>query len=461
MGNSQLVMTGQTTAAKLSAPPGWVEIPLGEVTHLIRGVSYPKAEASPHPRAGYAPLLRATNIRAEGLVLEANLIYVPQKYIKTEQRLQVGDVLVCMSSGSEELVGKAAQLTGDWPGSCGVFCTIARFKPGVEAAFAGYFFRSDSYRRLIRARVSGVNINNLRRTDLLQLPLPLPPLPEQQRLVTIIERYFSRLDAGVAALERVQTKLGRYKNAVVQAAVTGRLLSQDSSDEPAAQLLQRLPGGHQPENLPDLPPLPSGWGWAPLSAISDALAGYAFKSQDYSAAGFQIVKIGNVGRGKLNVAEKPSFISQVGAKVKEKYLLQCGDILITLTGTRRKRDYGLVALVEHEAGLLLNQRVARLRFHAPLHPQFFLLALQGDYFQNRFFQYETGNVGQGNVRIGAIIHEAVPVPPLAEQARIVAEVERRLMAAARLEAVVEATLKRTEQLRQAILERAFSGWLSK
>jgi type I restriction enzyme S subunit len=460
VGNSQLVMI-ETTAAKLAAPSGWVEVPLGEVARLVRGVSYPKVEASAHPRAGYVPLLRATNIRAEGLVLEANPIYVPQKYIKTEQRLQAGDVLVCMSSGSEELVGKAAQLARAWPGSFGVFCSVARFKPGIDAAFAGYFFRSDGYRRLVRARASGVNINNLRHTDLLQLPIRLPPLPEQQRLVTIIERYFTRLDAGVAALQRIQAKLSRYQNAVIQAAVAGRLLSQDSSDEPAAQLLQRLPGGHQPENLPDLPPLPSGWGWAPLGAISDALAGYAFKSQDYSAAGFQIVKIGNVGRGKLNVAEKPSFISQVEAKIKEKYLLQCGDILITLTGTRRKRDYGFVALVQNEAGLLLNQRVARLRFHAPLNPQFFLLVLQGDYFQNRFFQYETGNVGQGNVRIGAIIHEAVPVPPLAEQARLVAEVERRLMAASRLEAVIEATLKRAEHLRQAILERAFSGRLSK
>jgi type I restriction enzyme S subunit len=205
--------------------------------------------------------------------------------------------------------------------------------------------------------------------------------------------------------------------------------------------------------------LPQGWCWARLALISEALAGYAFKRGDYSQNGLQIVKIGNVGRGQLNLAEKPTFISTVEAKIKEKYLLQPGDLLITLTGTRRKRDYGYVALVQNEAGLLLNQRVARLRFQPPLNPKFFWIALQSEDFQNRFFQYETGNVGQGNVRIAAITREAVPVPPLAEQARIVAEVERRLAKAERLEAAVAASLKRAERLRQVILAQAFTGRL--
>jgi len=197
-----------------------------------------------------------------------------------------------------------------------------------------------------------------------------------------------------------------------------------------------------------------------LAAISDALGGYAFKSRDFSASGLQIVKIANVERGRLNLAERPTFINQVEEHIKKKYRLRPGDLLISLTGTRRKRDYGFVALVHDEAGLLLNQRVARLRFHAPLNPHFFELALQGDHFLNRFFAYETGNVGQGNVRITAIIQEAVPVPPLAEQARIVAVVEQRFTAVERLETVIETNLKRARSLRQAILERAFSGRLS-
>jgi type I restriction enzyme S subunit len=452
-----------TATEQAALPPGWVETSLGEVAQLLRGVTYKKTEAGDQPRPGYLPILRATNIRDEGLTLDAELVYVPQKYVKPEQRLRPGDVVICLSSGSRQLVGKAAQLVAEWPGSFGAFCAVARCKPGVEPKFVGYFFRSTRYRKLIQAKSAGININNLRYADLGSLPVPLPALAEQQRIVAAIERSFTRLDTGVAALQRVQVKLRHYKTAVLNAAAAGRLVPQDATDESASYLLRRLRTEVEspllfPEAL-SLPTLPPGWCWANLAAISDVLAGYAFKSSDYSQEGFQLVKIGNVGRGHLNLAEKPTFISSVEAKIEEKYLLHPGDLVITLTGTRRQRDYGCVALIQNERGLLLNQRVARLRFQPPLNPKFFWIALQSEDFQNRFFQYETGNVGQGNVRIAAITREAVPVPPLAEQARIVAEVERRLAVAGQLEAAVTASLKRAERLCQAILARAFAGRL--
>ncbi|NJN99187.1 MAG: hypothetical protein HC875_36400 [Anaerolineales bacterium] len=364
-------------------PPGWSQTPLGELAHLIRGVIYQKNEASDQPQPGYVPILRAMNIQTEGLILTQNLVFVPEKWVKGEQRLQPGDVVVCMSSGSRELVGKAAQLAEAWRGACGAFCAAVRFKPDIEPKWGGYFFRSDRYRRLVQATATGVNINNLRYDVLAQLPLPVPPLSEQQRLAALIERHFRRIDAGVAALRRAQARLHNYRTAVLEAAVTGRLAAQNPADEPAAALLRRLAAEEGPA-LFDLPPLPQGWAWARLADISDALGGYAFKSRDYNAAGLQIVKIANVERGGLNLAESPSFISQVEKHIEEKYRLQAGDLLISLTGTRCKRDYGFVALVGQETGLLLNQRVARLRFHAPLDPRFFCWPCKATTFSTVF-----------------------------------------------------------------------------
>lgn len=447
-------------------PSGWSQAPLSELAQLIRGVVYQKDKARDKPQPGYIPILRAANIQEEGLVLGQNLVFVPEKDVKAEQLLQPGDVVVCMSSGSRELVGKAAQLDELWQGACGAFCAVVRFKAGFEPKWGGYFFCSDNYRRLIQAAAAGVNINNLRYDALAQLRLPVPPLGEQQRLVTLIEHYCHRIDTGMAALRRAQGRLQDYRAAVLEAAVSGRLVAQDPADEPATALLGRLWGEHSSqvalvEPLPHLPPLPQGWTWARLAAISNALGGYAFKSRDFSASGLQIVKIANVERGRLNLAERPTFINQVEKRIKEKYRLQPGDLLISLTGTRRKRDYGFVAIVQQEKDLLLNQRVARLRLQPPLNPHFFLLALQGNYFQNRFFQYETGNVGQGNVRMAAVIQEAVPIPPLAEQARIVAAVAQRFAAVERLETVIETNVRRAELLRQTILGQALSGRLSK
>jgi type I restriction enzyme S subunit len=192
--------------------------------------------------------LRATNIQDGRLILDSELVYVPEKYVKPVQMLEPGDVVMCMSSGSKQLVGKTAQLNREWEGSFGAFCGAMRFHQVVEARFAGFFFGSPGYRNLVRVRSSGVNINNLRRGDIETLLFPLPPLLEQRRIAGAIETQFTRLDAAVAALERAQANLARYRASVLHAACEGRLVPteaelarRESRDyEPADELLARI-----------------------------------------------------------------------------------------------------------------------------------------------------------------------------------------------------------------------------
>ena len=227
-------------------PDGWKEAQIDEVANLLRGVSYKKAVASMEPKDGHLPILRATNIQDENLVLEDKLVYVPQELVKDEQLLQKNDIVICMSSGSKHLVGKAARLTREWDGSFGTFCAAIRFDSAIEPRFGGYFFGSQSYRNFIREKSSGVNINNLRRGDIESLEFPIPPLREQERIVDEIEKQFTRLDQAVASLKRLQSNLARYKASVLKAACEGRLVPQDtgdsgeSDDEPAADLLARI-----------------------------------------------------------------------------------------------------------------------------------------------------------------------------------------------------------------------------
>ncbi|NNJ12576.1 hypothetical protein EKD04_019810 [Chloroflexales bacterium ZM16-3] len=321
--------------------------------------------------------------------------------------------------------------------------------------------------------VTGTTRLKLTQAELRRIPIPLPPLAEQRRIVAAIETQLTRLDAGVASLRAAQAKLRRYRAAVLKAACEGRLVEQEPGDEPAEALLRRVVGNREqgtgnrgrradelaPPDTTGLPKLPTGWCWTRLDEISEALGGYAFQSKDYSDTGLQILKMGNIKTGRLELGENPSYINNVDPSVIEKYILRKNDIVITLTGTRRKRDYGYTAIIKDQRDLLLNQRVARLRFHSALEIEYLFIALQGKHFQDNFFKYETGNVGQGNVSIRAITNESIPLPPLAEQRRIVAEVERRLSVVSAMEATVTASLKRAERLRQAILKRAFAGKL--
>lgn len=167
----------------------------------------------------------------------------------------------------------------------------------------------------------------------------------------------------------------------------------------------------------------------------------------------------NVRMGKIDLSQRPSYIQGVDEEVVNKWLLVRGDVVVTLTGTRNKRDYGYIAMIQSEDNVLLNQRIARIRAHYGLMPLYLQLALQQEQFRDRFFSYETGNVGQGNVGMRAVTLEAIPLPPLAEQERIILEVERCLSVVDNLEQVVNANLKRAERLRQAILKDAFAGRL--
>ncbi len=308
-------------------------------------------------------------------------------------------------------------------------------------------------------------------------PVPLAPFMEQALIVSEIEKQFSRLDEAIAILKRVKANLKRYKAAVLKAAVEGKLTEDwrklHPVVEPASKLLDRIlterrkkwkgRGKYQEpveSDTDSLPILPEGWTWAPLEAISDAIGGFAFESKKFTSTGYQVLKIANIRMGRIDLGQKPSFIQDVEDNVIAKYGLLEGDLVVTLTGTRKKQDYGYVAIVRNAKRLLLNQRIARLRPADGVVPGYLALAMQDIGYRNRFFTYETGNVGQGNVGMGAITKVPVKLPPFLEQQQIVAEVERRLSVIEELEATVETNLTRADRLRQSILAKAFCGGLT-
>jgi type I restriction enzyme, S subunit len=363
----------------------------------------------------------------------------------------------------------------DFEGLCSAEFIVFPKTESIISRYLQYFLNSSSF----ASYASHLNAGDRPRVDFEQLspyPFPVAPYEQQQRIVEEIEKQFSRLDEAVASLKRVKANLKRYKAAVLKVAVEGKLTEdwreQHPNVEPASKLLERILAERQ-ESWPskkkvkepfqvdtaDLPFLPKGWIWVPLEAISEAVGGFAFESKKFTSNGFQVLKMANIRMGCIDLSQKPSFIQDVDADVIARYGLMDGDLVVTLTGTRKKQDYGYVAVVKNAKGILLNQRIARLRPADGVLPQFLALAMQSEDYRNRFFAYETGNVGQGNVGMGAVTKVPIKLAPLAEQHQIVTEVERRLSVIDELEAAVEANLIRADRLRQAILQRSFSGEL--
>ena len=153
--------------------PSWAISKLADLLTVVRGVSYKKNDAHYEAKEGSIPIIRATNI--ERVLNFEGLVYVPRHYIKQEQLLRPGDIVIAASSGSQSVVGKAAQLREEWLGSFGAFCLVLRPDKGSDDRYMGWFLQSEDYRNHVSTLAAGININNLRREHIEETPIPLPP----------------------------------------------------------------------------------------------------------------------------------------------------------------------------------------------------------------------------------------------------------------------------------------------
>lgn len=159
---------------------------LGDVIEQIRGVSYRPSDLHDNINHDSVILLRANNIQNGEIVLD-DVVYVSKSKVSESQYLRQGDILVCTSSGSKELVGKAAFVGEDLPMVFGAFCKVVR--PKIECfQYMGHFFQSPYYRNHISAASAGANINNLRNEHIANLHIPLPSLDEQRKIAAILDK---------------------------------------------------------------------------------------------------------------------------------------------------------------------------------------------------------------------------------------------------------------------------------
>lgn len=136
------------------------KIKISDVAEQIRGVSYKPEDVVDGSREGAIGILRANNI-SDGVINFNDLVFVKRDRVSQKQILRKGDILICASSGSKHLVGKAAQIEADCEYSFGAFCKVVRPQK-IDALFLGMYFQSDLYRKYISGVSQGANINNIK-----------------------------------------------------------------------------------------------------------------------------------------------------------------------------------------------------------------------------------------------------------------------------------------------------------
>ena len=179
-------------------PQGWYSATINDVCLVIGGVSYNKADIQD---TGIR-VLRGGNIQSGKVFYCSDDVFIPFSYQNKENQVQYGDIIVVASTGSQTLIGKTGFVDRDIPKTqIGAFLRIVRPKQKTLSPYIRLLFQTDAYKDYIRNVAKGSNINNLKNAHLQNYQICLPPLAEQQRIVTKIEELFSVLDNIQNALE--------------------------------------------------------------------------------------------------------------------------------------------------------------------------------------------------------------------------------------------------------------------
>ena len=425
--------------------------------------------------------MRTTNVQRE--VDWGDLWFVPEEYVKLESRyVRLHDVLISVSN-SLELVGKVAQVT-ILPHKSTLGAFISLLRPSTEIDAKLYYYQltsSDVQAEIRRYSSTTTNISNISSSRLAEIPLSVPPLPEQRRIVAEIEKQFTRLDASVAALKRVQANLKRYRASVLKAACEGRLVpteaelarSEGREYEPADQLLERIlaesrarweaqekPRGKYKEpvapDTSDLPELPESWVWASLAVVGEVRLGRQRSPKRAKGPHMRrYLRAANVTWHGLDLSDVKEM--DFSPNEYETYRLHRGDILLA-EASGSADEVGKPAIWDEQIEACCFQNtLIRVRVFPEVAPYLYYHLLS----DARSGALGRAARGVGIHHLGAQRAESwvIALPPLAEQRRIVAEVKRRLSVVQQAEGAVEASLKRAGRLRQSVLKQAFSGKL--
>ena len=449
--------------------------PLGEVADLVRGIAFPKEDKSYVHRPGDVACLRTTNVQKN--VEWADLWFVPAKYVKRDdQNVRTGDILIS-TANSYELVGKVAQVMSlPTPATLGAFISLIRPKEGIHPKFLYHQLAWGKTQTRIRALSSNTtNISNVSTKKLATLELITPSLDEQELIVSEIETQFSRLDEAVANLQRVKANLKRYKASVLKAAVEGRLVETEASIaqregrsyESAQELIEKTQSPPRPNRFNSrtgdvilghgalavgIPPtsVPEGWQWVNLVEIAKMETGHTPSRGHPEWWGGDVPWIGIADardHHERSILKTIQYTNSDGLANSAARLLPAGTVCVSRTAS-----VGYVVVMGKP--MATSQDFVNWIPTSAVISDWLRVIFTAD--RDALIRFGKGTVHK-TIYFPEWLSASIALPPLTEQARIVAEVDRHLSIISEVESEVDANLRRTQALRQATLSNKFSG----
>ena len=393
-------------------PPGWKWVKLGEVCQVILGQSPPGSTYRAHPEG--LPFF-------QGKADFGEISPVPRVWCIAPKKIaEAGDLLISVRApvGPTNIAKERCAI--------GRGLAILRTGDRVNRDFLlAYLKKFESF---ISQMGSGSTFNAITGKQLITLPVPLPPLPEQQRIVTTLDRQMAAVEKARLAAEEMLENISSLKNAILR------------------ELLPSL--GQQ---------LPRGWKWVKLGEVADAVRGVTFPA----AAASQEAKPEHLPCLTTSAIQEQvdwntkRYIPQNLVK-SDRQLLRCGDILVSTANS--KAIVGKSCLVEEVPyQCSFGAFVTVLRPYKVSLPEWVFIALNTSQAKEFFYNSSSNTTNISNLRVSDLLSYTIALPPIAEQRRIMAALDLQMAAVGRAEDSARRQLADIRAMPAALLRQAFDG----
>ena len=313
----------------------------------------------------------------------------------------------------------------------------------IDENYIAYVLRSPHIDYVINSVTYGVKMPRVGTDTMTNLLIPLPPLAEQKRIVAKIEELLPYVDCYAAAYEKLEQFNATFqedmKKSILQYAIQGKLVEQRPEEGTGKELYRQIQAEKQrlikegkikkekplAEIADDEIPfdIPESWKWVRLGDLANINGGFAFKSTNYTSEGVRVIRISDFNeRGFVN----DKIVRYPYDDSLSQYVLDLKNILLCMTGGTVGKSLFITELDEK---MVVNQRVATIKVNSVM-PEYVYQAILAPITQKVI--QDSKNSTNDNISMDTIKDFLIPLPPLAEQKRIVAKLEEILPLCERL-----------------------------
>lgn len=377
-------------------PEGWVKLKLGNIgTFSTSSVDKKsKDEETSVSLLNYMDVYR-NSVLSSSFPFQS--VTAPAKQV-TSSSVRNGDVFFTPSSETPDDIGHSAVFLGNVDNLVHSYHTI-RFRPAVnnylDDNYKAYAFKGEETYEYFRKRATGSTRFTVSLPIFNELEVLIPPLPEQKKIASIL----TSVDDVIETTQKQIDKLQDLKKATMNELLTKGI-------------------GHTEFKDSELGRIPKSWEVGAVTDVAQIISGYAFSSTDFVDQGALCIRMGNLYGNNFNPLRSPAYLPREFILQHSKFVITAGDLLMSMTGTAGKRDYGF--LVEVPSGFdkgLLNQRVSKIVPKEQSAKSFICELMRSEFYLEELFSFGSGTK-QANLSASQIMGIVVPIPPLDEQTRI-------------------------------------------